>query len=327
MTLKALLERPSTKFVLFGGKGGVGKTSSASASALWAAENTGKSVLIVSTDPAHSLSDSLGIPLEPGEVTPIDCNGDLHALEISPTKHFEDMQDMLGAGGMDMNMAGMNLPFLGDLTDMASMNPPGVDEALAFGKVLEYLESSEYDLVIFDTAPTGHTLRLLSLPEILSSWIGKILMLRVKLGKIFGMFKSMFKRKKNKDVDDGLEAFEKLKSAIEIAKEELEDPDKTSFVIVMISEEMAIYETERLLSSLITYNIPVQHIIVNQIYPENVDCNFCRSRREFQMRHLDEIRDLYSDEFDVIEIPLFEKEIRKFDQLRKMARYIINDEP
>ncbi|MFX0102105.1 MAG: ArsA family ATPase [Candidatus Hodarchaeota archaeon] len=327
MPLKDLLTDPEMHFILFGGKGGVGKTSSAACSALWAAENTDKSILIVSTDPAHSLSDSLGVPMEAGVVTPIPEHPNLFGLEISPSKRYSEFQEKMGEGGvsgMD-ELEGMNIPMLGELGDLAGMNPPGVDEAMAFGMVLEFLENSEYDLVIFDTAPTGHTLRLLSLPDILSGWIGKLISLRLKLGKVFGMFKNMFKKKKDKENEaaDTMEAFERLKSAIESAKGELEDPDKTSFVIVMISEDMAIYETERLLSSLITYNIPSDRIIVNQIYPEIVDCDFCRSRREFQQRHLGEIREIYADEFDLIEVPLFEIEVRKFDQLRRMAKYVV----
>ncbi len=230
MTLKMLLEDPNMHFILFGGKGGVGKTSSAASAALWAAENARKSVLIVSTDPAHSLSDSLGVPLEPGVVTPIPgVAGQLYGLEISPDKAFKEYKDKVGGGPMGMGMGmegmeGMNIPLLGDLGDLAGMNPPGVDEAMAFGTVLEFLENSDYDLVVFDTAPTGHTLRLLSLPDILSGWIGKIIMLQVKFKKLFGAFKGMFKRGKG-DKDDSMDAIESLKRSIESAKEELQDPD------------------------------------------------------------------------------------------------------
>ena len=322
MVLKDLLMDPNTHFVLFGGKGGVGKTSSAACSALWAAEHTDKSVLIVSTDPAHSLSDSLGIPMEPGEVTEIPGTKNLYGLEISPKKAFEEYQAIAGSNPMGMDTGNMNIPMLGELGDLAGMSPPGVDEAMAFGTVLQFLEDSDYDLVIFDTAPTGHTLRLLSLPEVLSGWIGKLISLRMKLGKMFGALKNMFKRNKN-DKEDEFEAFQHLKDTIEEAKVELQDPERTSFVIVMIAEEMAIYETERLLSSLISYEIPAKHIIVNQLFPKIPDCDFCKSRRDFQVKHLENIEYIYKDEFDLIQVPLFENEVRKFDQLRRMADIIV----
>ncbi|MHA1369397.1 MAG: ArsA family ATPase [Promethearchaeota archaeon] len=329
MTLKELLTDPETHFVLFGGKGGVGKTSSAAASAVWTAENTGKSILIVSTDPAHSLSDSFGVGLEPGVITEISDVRNLYALELSPSRMIDDVQQALNGikdvGGSGPEIGGMNIPLIGNIMDFAEMSPPGMDEAMAFGKVLEFLENSDYDLVIFDTAPTGHTLRLLSLPEILTSWIGKIIMLQLKMEKFFKLMKGLFKKKKG-DPDGALEMMKRLKSSIEMAKDELEDPRRTSFVIVMIAEEMAIYETERLLSSLITYNIPARHIIINQIYPEIPNCNFCKARHEFQIKHLKEIREIYEDEFDLIEVPLFDQEIRKFNQLRKMAKYLIGDQ-
>ena len=114
---------------------------------------------------------------------------------------------------------------------------------------------------------------------------GKILSLRLKMGKLFSGFKSLFTKDQNDDAG-ALESLNHLKKAIDAAKVELSDPKKTSFVIVMISELMAIYETERLLSALITYDIPVQHMIVNQIVPQNADCQFCENRRNMQMKHL-----------------------------------------
>ena len=227
MALKDLLTKPETHVVLFGGKGGGGKTSSAACAGLWTAEHTKKSVLIVSTDPAHSLGDSLGLQLEPGTVTPVPGTERLSALEISASKGFKEAQEKMGNNPAGIDMEGMQIPLLGDLGDLTGMSPPGADEAMAFGTVLEYLENSEYDLIIFDTAPTGHTLRLLSLPELLSSWIGKLITLRLKLGKMMGMFKNVFKKGK-KGEEDPMDAIQHLKDSIEAAKGELQDPAKTT---------------------------------------------------------------------------------------------------
>jgi arsenite-transporting ATPase len=192
MELKEILL--NLKMVMFGGKGGVGKTTCAASSAIWAAEH-GKNTLIISTDPAHSLGDSLGVELPPGEPTPIKQIKNLTALEINPKANMTEFKGLTTMNPMeDMGMGGM-MEGLGmsDIQEFASMNPPGIDEALAFGKVLEFIETDHnYDLIIFDTAPTGHTLRFLSLPETLSGWIGKLLKLRMKIGKFFGVFKKMF---------------------------------------------------------------------------------------------------------------------------------------
>jgi arsenite-transporting ATPase len=311
MPLKDLLLNPDSHFILFGGKGGVGKTSCAAAAAVYAADH-GKKVLIISTDPAHSLADSLGQKLPPGEVTQIEGVSNLWGMEIKPKLEQPELSRIVDQTGPELG------PLLSTMGDMGNMSPPGMDEAMAFGKVLEFLQDTEYDLVIFDTAPTGHTLRLLSLPDMLSGWMGKMLMMRLRLGKLMGGLKSLFGDSPNADTQ-ALDSINHLKDAIDAAKEELADPAKTSFVIVMISELMAIYETERLLSSLIEYEIPVKYFVINQLLPDNSHCNFCANRRQMQQKHLREIRDLYADEFNLIEMPQYSEEIRKIDKLREFA--------
>ncbi len=313
---------------MFGGKGGVGKTSCASSSAIWAAEH-GRNTLIISTDPAHSLGDSLGVELPPGEATPIKGVPNLTALEIDPKANLSELKKLTNVNPMEeMGMPGMmdSMPLMGDLEDMSSMSPPGIDEALAFGKVLEFIETDhDYDLIVFDTAPTGHTLRFLSLPETLSSWIGKLLKLRVKLGSLFGAFKGMFSKKESKK-DNSLEMLEKLRDSIVNAREDLTDPKSNSFVIVMIPEEMAISETGRLLNELVKYEIPVSNIVVNQLYQDTSElCDFCKSRRGMQQKNLSKIQQIFREKLgkNLIEVPLFKEEIRKYDKLKEMGTYLI----
>ena len=328
MELKDLLL--NLKMIMFGGKGGVGKTSCAASSAIWAAER-GRNTLIISTDPAHSLGDSLGIELLPGIPTPINGIDNLTALEINPKV---DMAEFSGLTKMnpleEMGMGGImdNMPLLGDIEDLSSANPPGIDEALAFAKILEYIETeNDYDLIIFDTAPTGHTLRFLSLPETLSSWIGKLIKMRLKLGNMFGALKRFFTRDEKKD-DNSLEVLEKLNDAILRAREDLIDPNRNSFVIVMIPEEMAILETGRLLNELMKYNIPVSNIIVNQLYQEKTElCDFCKSRRIMQQKNLIKIRETFREKLkkNLIEVPLFKGEVREYPKLIEMGEFLINE--
>ena len=326
MELKDILL--NLKIVMFGGKGGVGKTSCAASSAIWAAEH-GRNTLIISTDPAHSLGDSLGVELSPGIPTPIEGIENLTALEINPKANMAEFQGLTNINpleemGMEDMMGGMSL--LGDLEDLSSMNPPGIDEALAFGKILEFIETEhDFDLVIFDTAPTGHTLRFLSLPETLSGWIGKLIKMRVKLGNMFGAFKRLFSREEKKK-DSSLDVLERLNQSIINAKDDLTNPIKNSFVIVMIPEEMAILETGRLLNELIKYEIPVSNIIVNQLYQDiNELCDFCKNRREMQQRNLNKIREVFRDKLNkiLIEVPLFKEEVREYGRLKEMGEYLI----
>jgi len=316
------------KIVMFGGKGGVGKTSCAASSAIWAAEH-GRNTLIISTDPAHSLGDSLGVELPPGIPTPIEDIDNLTALEINPKANMEDFKGLIEINPLeDMGMGDMmgGMPLLGDLEDLASMNPPGIDEALAFGKILEFIETEhDYDLVIFDTAPTGHTLRFLGLPETLSGWIGKLIKMRMRLGNMFGALKRMFTREEKK-TDNSLEMLERLNQSILNAREDMTNPIKNSFVVVMIPEEMAILETGRLLNELIKYDIPVSNIIVNQLYQDTTElCDFCKGRREMQQRNLTKIREIFREKLHkiLIEVPLFKEEIREYEKLKEMGEYLI----
>lgn len=314
MSIKDLVLNSSLHFLLFGGKGGVGKTTCAVSTAIFAADQ-GKKVLIISTDPAHSLADSLGQSLNSGEITKIENVDNLWAMELKPKIEDKQLQNFMNQS--DSPLA----PMMSMLGNVGDVTPPGMDEAMAFGKVLEFLQDTDYDLIIFDTAPTGHTLRLLGIPDMLSSWTGKLLKMRLTLGKFLGSFKSLFTKNPNED-GDALESIEKLKESIEIAKEELSDPEKTSFIIVLIPEIMAIYETERLLNSLLQYEIPVDNMIINQIVPSETNCVFCKSRSTMQQKHIKEIEDLYNEDYKLIKMNLMDSEVRKIDQLREFAKIL-----
>ena len=315
---------------MFGGKGGVGKTTCATSSAIWAAEE-GRNTLIISTDPAHSLGDSLGYDLEPGVPTQIPGIMNLTALEIDPKANIEEFRSLSNINPVEeLGMSGIfdSVPLFDDIQDLTSMNPPGIDETMALLKVLEFIETEHnYDLIIFDTAPTGHTLRFLSLPETLSSWLGKILKMRLKFGKMLGSLKSLFSANKKQE-DSSLEVLERLNEAIIHAREDLTDPTKTSFVVVMIPEEMAITETGRLINELIKYQIPVSDVIVNQLFEEDHElCDFCKSRRKMQQKHMIVIKKVLEDQMgkNVIEVPLFSHEVRKYDQLKQFGHYLIEE--
>jgi arsenite-transporting ATPase len=316
MTIINLLEKDSLRFLLFGGKGGVGKTSNAAASALWTAEH-GRETLVISTDPAHSLGDSFAQDLSGGEVIPINGVENLYGMEINPKKAFEQYQQITQSKEMeDMGPMG-SMMGLEDFTDMTA---PGADEALAFSKVLEFIQECEYDLVVFDTAPTGHTLRLLGLPEMLDSFFGKLIKLRLRFGNIFGRLKSLFGRG-DSEPDQSLEQLEKLKETISASRGELSNPSRTSFIIVMIPEAMAVSETERLLQTLYEYEIPSSHIIINMIFPDMPDCSFCRSRKNMQEKYIAQIHDIY-DDFTITEVPLFPTEIQGIPALQQLSKIL-----
>ena len=306
-----------TTFIFVGGKGGVGKTSISSATALWLA-NQGKKTLIVSTDPAHSLSDSLEVTI--GHY-PVQINENLFAVEIDPDKAMEEKQRALES---KKSMASadqlMGLDFLGEQLDLASASP-GADEAAAFEVFLSVMTSNEYDVVVFDTAPTGHTLRLLSFPEVMDSWVGKLMKAKAALGNATNALKNIIPFM---DADEDIQTrqeLEETKKQIDEAKAVLSDPDRTTFKMVVIPEEMSIYESERAIEALNKYDITTDSIIVNQVMPDISDCDFCHSRYMLQQKRLALIDQKFKDQV-VAEVPLFKDEVKGQEKLLKLAEIL-----
>lgn len=322
------------KYYMLGGKGGVGKTSCAASLAVKFANN-GHPTLVVSTDPAHSLSDSFAQDLTGGQLVPVEGpDFPLFALEINPEKAREEFRNVTQKNGgtgvkdfMDGMGLGMLVEQLGELKlgELLDTPPPGLDEAIAISKVIQFLESQEYSMftrIVFDTAPTGHTLRLLSLPDFLDASIGKILKLRQKIASATSAIKSVFGQEETRQ--DASDKLERLRERMVKVRELFRDTDSTEFVIVTIPTVMAVSESSRLSESLKKENVPVKRLIVNQILPPSAsDCKFCAMKRKDQMRALEMIQsDSELSGLMLIEAPLVDVEIRGVPALRFMGDII-----
>ncbi|KAB2084067.1 hypothetical protein ERO13_A05G295200v2 [Gossypium hirsutum] len=319
------------KYYMLGGKGGVGKTSCAASLAVKFANN-GHHTLVVSTDPAHSLSDSFAQDLTGGMLVPVEGpDFPLFALEINPDKAREEFRDATknnGGTGVKEFMDGMGLGMLVEqlgelkLGELLDTPPPGLDEAIAISKVMQFLESPQYNMftrIVFDTAPTGHTLRLLSLPDFLDASIGKILKLRQKIASATSAIKSVFGQEETKQ--NAADKLERLRERMVKVRDLFRDADSTEFVIVTIPTVMAVSESSRLSASLKKENVPVKRLIVNQILPPSVsDCKFCAVKRKDQMRALDVIQsDPELSSLKLIQSPLVDMEIRGVPALKFMG--------
>jgi arsenite-transporting ATPase len=211
---------------------------------------------------------------------------------------------------------------LGDAFDMMGMTP-GIDEIAAIDKFLHYMRSSDYDAVIFDTAPTGHTLRFLSLPDVLDSWVGKMIMIRMKLEGMTNLVKRFLPfAQQDEKKDSGLDQLQAMKTRVEEAKKVLSDPKKTQYNIVMIPEEMSILESERSLAALQQYSIPVHGVIVNQIIPQNAHCPFCREKREQQLLRLKTIHEKFG-KLPIREVRMYKKEIKGMKMLDGLGKEVM----
>lgn len=300
------------KTKLIGGKGGVGKTTIASSIAIYHALK-GLKTLVISTDPAHSLADCLDQEIG-SEIVPVRKIKNLWALEIDSEKATQEYGNLLVQQGFDQSS--IFSQFLGG-DDISSLTPPGADETVAFLKLLEFIENPlEYEVIIYDTAPTGHTLKLLSLPELTSNWLFKIAMLRQKLSSTLGGIKKIFGGGgKNVNTADMKQSIDVLRKRIESAREHLQNHEETEFIPITIPTLMSIWETERLLQALRQYGISAKTIIVNQVNPENDKCDFCKLKHKQHNSIIDQLKDLYSDEYRIHTIEMFKDEIRGIDNL------------
>ncbi|KAM0936422.1 putative arsenite-transporting ATPase [Dioscorea sansibarensis] len=323
------------KYYMLGGKGGVGKTSCAASLAVKFA-NHGHPTIVVSTDPAHSLSDSFGQDLSGGTLVPVDgVDSPLFALEINPEKAREEFRSASQKSGgtgvkdfMDSMGLGMLVEQLGELKlgELLDTPPPGLDEAIAISKVMQFVEAQEFNMfsrIVFDTAPTGHTLRLLSLPDFLDASIGKILKLKKKLSSATSAIKSVFGQEEQ-PAQDASDKLEQLRERMAKVRELFRDNESTEFVIVTIPTVMAVSESSRLHASLRKENVPVRRLVVNQILPpSSSDCKFCAMKRKDQMRALDMIQnDPELRSLRIIQSPLVDVEIRGVPALRFMGEMV-----
>ncbi len=298
-----------TKFIFFGGKGGVGKTSMAAAASINFAEKN-KKVLIVSTDPAHSLSDSFEKKVG-SEV--INIYKKLYALEIDPKDTVKKLENKVN------EFEQLKRYGLSDVFGMMDSSP-GIDEIASFEKFSEFINSEEYDIIIFDTAPTGHTLKLLSLPDVLDSWIGKLISIKMKLSMISTSIKRIL-RPNEEPCDETIESLKKIKENALQCKKIMSDKNRTSFWLVCIPEMMSIYETQRMMKSMSQYDIYAKGIIINQLLPKNIECSFCSTRRKMQQKNLKFIKKVIKD-CDIKKIFLLKKELKGIETLKKIGKSI-----
>lgn len=299
-------------FLFFGGKGGVGKTTMAATTAIHAAD-LGINTLLVSTDPAHSVSDSLDQQIGGEDYVQVKNVENLWAIELNTDQAMRTYSDMIS----QQDPTGAFTELFGD-DDPSSLSPPGADETVAFIQLLEFIQNPEFDMIVFDTAPTGHTLKLLQLPELTQNWLFRLVKMRRRIGGLMSGFKSLFSGGSDVDEEDAFDKMEELRSQVEVARTHLMNSEETEFVAVTIPTIMAIWETERLVRALFEVAFPIKQIYVNQVQPENKTCSYCMNRFNDQLDKLKKIRELYS-EFDLIEIPTFEEEIRGISKLRELG--------
>ncbi len=269
----SFLEDSGLRLLFFGGKGGVGKTTCAAAAALRLAHKSPQGAfLLVSTDPAHSLADSFGDFHAPRNLTILEFNAQ-DALKTFKARHRSKFAE-IAARGTFLDEA--------DIRRVLDLSLPGLDELMALLAIAGWAESRAYDRIVVDTAPTGHTLRLLTTPDLIRTWLKA-------LDALLAKHRFMQQRFRGSYQADELDHFLlDLAASVKHMEELLQNPRTCRFVPVMLAEDLVISETLKLLGELQRLHIPVREVVVNRLFPEN-SCPLCREGRRRQRQLLGEL--------------------------------------
>ena len=323
------LGRQSIVFV--GGKGGVGKTTVAAAMAVAAADR-GDACLLVSTDPAHSIGDLFGTRVgdREREILP-----NLTALEIDPEAQVERHLEAVGRTLREFVRPEMYHEI--DRHLQLTRLSPGAVEAAMLERVAAVMSESDgrYRRVIFDTAPTGHTLRLLSLPEIMSTWMDGLLR---QQDRSEDKARALERLERTGDdlsyVDDGREApadqrAQRIRETLlerrrtfARARRLLLDPARCAFVLVVIPEKLPILESRKALDVLRRFEVPVAGLVVNRVLPQTPLGEFLERRRGQEAEYLREIAREFAD-IPRVDVPLQPRDVHGVDALRELAATLV----
>jgi len=296
---------------MIGGKGGVGKTTCASAIALHFALQ-GKKTLIISSDPTPSLSDIFEMEIGDRE-TPIRDLPNLWGIEISSEVVLKKWKERFGPEIYEVVSSFASLDY--DFVDYVG-GAPGIEEEYMLNYILELVESGQYELVVWDTAPAGHTLRLLHLPQIFLRHLEAATKFYMNLYSYFEKLKENVKFKKGKK--SLLEIISGWEGLAEKVVNFIRDPEKTEFVVVTIPEALGVKQTERILKDFHEYQLKVNHLIVNYVIQE-ADCEFHRVRREMQQSYIEILKKQYSHRIQLIEVGLSAREIKGVERIKNVS--------
>lgn len=321
---KYLKTHPNIKYILFGGKGGLGKTTLSAATAFWLA-GKGKRVVVFSTDPQASLTDIFERNLfGKGEV---EIAPNLFALEIDADKRIADYQREIRQKIMEMYG---EVPKEVDDYIQSAAAEPAMAESATFDAMVELITSGTYDYYVFDMMPHGHAIRFLGMSEILDAWVNKIVETRKKAAE-YGDVASVMSGKGGLAQEDKiLEELEFIRSRLGFVSNMMRDEEHTAFLYVLIPELMPILDTKKALEMFSSFNIPLSGVIINQVYPsdllnqENVP-TFLKKKIEMQQRYMEIIQDEFGPLIRGV-VPMFDKEPKGLEMISEVSKALFKGE-
>ncbi|MFZ4591385.1 MAG: ArsA family ATPase [Ignavibacteria bacterium] len=311
MPLKGLYS-DELKLIFFGGKGGVGKTSCAVATAIGLSKTF--KTLLISTDPAHSVSDilqqAIGFKLQTVDgvenLTAIEVYADAALVDFKE-EHKDELKKLLETSTyLDED----------DINEMLTLSIPGIDEVMSFKTIINLVSEGNYDKYVVDTAPTGHALRLISSPRLLDLWIKVAAKMRWKYRFMMERFSGTYQK------DNADDLLLSLKKTVKRIENILKDSSRSEFIPVCIPESMAILETERLLCELRKFDVSIKQMVINNVM-ESTGCDFCKKRKVSQSKHLQKVHDTFKS-LNIVTVPVMPEEIIGIPALQNLESFLFD---
>ncbi|MEJ2599238.1 MAG: TRC40/GET3/ArsA family transport-energizing ATPase [Anaerolineales bacterium] len=318
MSLKdTFLQHPERRYVMFGGKGGLGKTTFSAATAYWLASQ-GKKVLVFSVDPQASLSDIFQKDIF-GK-GPVKIMDNLWAQEIDADQHIRQYQQEIRQKILDM-YGFEQIPDEIEQYIQAASAEPAMEESAIFDAVVDIVVEGSYDYYIYDLVPLGHALYYLSMAKVYDEWINKITTLREEMREYEEMV-SRLKREKETEEDQILNELQFIRSRINASSRILTDREQTAFFFVVIPEEMILIDTQKAAEMFAKFDVPISGYVVNRVVPrELLDQeipSYLRNRIEMQDGYLEQIGQLFGEQV-AAHVPELERDVTGLDMIKQLS--------
>jgi len=317
-------EHPNRRYIEFGGKGGLGKTTFSAATAYWLARQ-GYKVLVFSVDPQASLSDIFEMDIFGKGAVEIIPN--LYAQEIDADRRIKEYQEEIRQKIRDMYGIEEIPREIEDYIQAAAAEP-AMEESAIFDAVVDIVISGEYDYYIYDLVPLGHALYYLSMASVYDQWIDKITALREEMQE-YAEVAAVLQRKKQTEEDQILAELQYIKKRINTSSSILTDRERTAFFFVVTPEEMIILDTLKAAKLFARYQVPISGYIVNRVIPpelaEQEIPEYLRHRIEMQRRYLKQIDETFGNEV-LVRVPEFERDITGLEMISRVADALFGGE-
>jgi arsenite/tail-anchored protein-transporting ATPase len=321
MSLREVFERqPERRYIMFGGKGGLGKTTLSATCAYWLARQ-GKRVLLFSVDPQASLSDIFQKDIFGKGAVPIIEN--LWAQEIDADRRIKEYQDEIRQKILDM-YGFDRVPEEIDSYIASASAEPAMEESAIFDAVVDIIVKGDYDYYIYDLVPLGHALYYLSMAKVYDEWINKITKLRQDMGQ-YDQVAATLRRQENVEEDKILEELQYIKSRINTSSQILTDKKRTAFFFVLVPEEMIILDTQKAAELFARFDVPISGYVVNRVLPQELRHAdiplYLRNRMQLQDKHLEAIRGTLGGQI-LAYVPEMERDVTGLAMVERLAQQL-----